>query len=124
MFTIITHTFKLLTWDLARDILYWPVWWYKEGLSMAWHFFLKQLFSWHKRLGVGIWIKNWFKPMYAQYDWQGRLISFFFRTVTIIWKSFLFLLGLLVFSAVFLLYIILPFMAVIFLVISFIWVAK
>ena len=120
MFTVITHTLKLLTWDLARDILYWPVWWYRGGLKMTWQILFKWIFAWHNRLGVGIWIKNWFKPMYAQYDWQGRIISFFFRTITIIWKSVIFLLGLVVFVLIFLLYIILPLAAAIFLIMSFI----
>ncbi len=30
-------------------------------------------------LAIDIWIKNLMKPMYGQYDFTGRLISFFMR---------------------------------------------
>lgn len=31
-----------------------------------------------------IWLKNFFVPMYGQYDWTGRLISVFMRLVILI----------------------------------------
>lgn len=55
-----------------------------------------------KSLGVLIWIKNIFRPMYGQTDWQGRLISLFIRIVQIIFRS-VFLLFFAVMSLVFVL---------------------
>lgn len=118
MLTVIAHTLKLVTWDLFRDTLRFPLWWYKDGLLLATTTIYRWAFDWHNRLGVGIWIKNWFKPMYAQYDWQGRLISLFFRSLMIIWKSILFLLGLLVFLFIYLLYLVAPLVAIIFFILS------
>ncbi len=34
-------------------------------------------------LGVGVWIKNIFVPMYGSYDFAGRFISFFVRLAMI-----------------------------------------
>jgi len=30
-------------------------------------------------VGLRVWLKNLFAPMFGQTDWQGRLISFFMR---------------------------------------------
>ncbi len=56
--------------------------------------------------------------MYAQYDWQGRLISFFFRTVTILFKTVQFFVVFFVFGLMLLVYILAPVTAVIFLILS------
>ncbi|MGB0757315.1 MAG: hypothetical protein ACPGO5_02550 [Patescibacteria group bacterium] len=119
MTSVFLHTLKLLTWDLLRDILYFPVWWYTEGLLLMWQRFFTAIMSWQHRLGLGIWVKNWFKPMYAQFDWQGRLISFFFRTLTILWKTIEFFLGFVLIILGFFLYLVLPFVAIVLLVYSF-----
>ena len=115
MTSVILHTFKLATWDVLIDIVRFPVWWYTEGLYMMWHKTFGAIMRWQYRLGLGIWIKNWLRPMYAQYDFQGRLLSFFFRTITIIWKSIVFLFGFIFIFITFLVYLLLPFVAVVFL---------
>ena len=35
-------------------------------------------------LGVLLWLKNLFVPMFGQRDWQGRLVSVFMRLVQVI----------------------------------------
>jgi len=37
-----------------------------------------------EQLAIDVWLKNLFVPMYGQYDFTGRLISFFVRFVQII----------------------------------------
>lgn len=77
---------KILT-ELARDIVFFPLWWYTKGLV--------KMFGWAKRflddrlkaLALLVWIKNIHRPMYGQYDWQGVLISFFMRLIQIIVRS-------------------------------------
>lgn len=118
MFSVLGYTIKFATWDLLRDILRFPAWWYTDGLQLVWHRIFTWIMQLHHRLGLGIWIKNWFKPMYAQYDWQGRLISFFFRTLTILWKSIQFIIALIVYVVLFLVYVILPSLAVVMLLIT------
>jgi len=73
--------------DIFKDILYFPFWWYSRGLLNFIGKNLTFLNYRQKSLGLLVWIKNLFKPMYGQHDWQGRLISFGFRVVFIIFDS-------------------------------------
>lgn len=70
--------------SLILEIIYFPVWWYSAGLfrllKNVWRFFKNRESS----LGFLIWLKHIFVPMYGQYDFMGRLISFFIRLVQII----------------------------------------
>ena len=71
----------------AKDFLYFPLWWY----SVGWWRWLVKVGNFIKEcgvfLGVGVWITNWFVPMYGQNDFASRLISFFIRSVQIIIRS-------------------------------------
>ena len=85
--------------ELIGDVLYWPLWWYSKGLYKAWIFCLNNALDLYHNLAVGVWAKNLFVPMFGQYDWEGRIISFFVRLfqivirsiVLIIWTVFIFL---------------------------------
>lgn len=91
MLQLFFNTFKLFTWDLAANLGYWPIWWYGPGLVDFFHFFTNNIKSaWHRQ-ALDILLKNWFKPMYAQTDWQGRILSFFFRTLIIAWRFIFFI---------------------------------
>ncbi len=73
--------------ELIRDVIYFPLWWYGRGLldlliSMG-HFLSDK----EKSLALLVWVKNIFRPMYAQYDFAGMLISFLVRLVQIIVRS-------------------------------------
>ncbi|NCF75431.1 MAG: hypothetical protein GWO87_03020 [Xanthomonadaceae bacterium] len=70
---------KYITVDLIGDFFYFPVWWYSKGFKKSISFSIEKIKNIEKSLGIGIWLKNLFKPMYAQYDWQGRMISFLMR---------------------------------------------
>lgn len=102
--TLLRVTFGELLWD----IILFPFWWYSFG---AWHAFQSALGSIgneFNQLNIGLWAKNLFTPMYGQYDWQGRLISFFMRLAQIIGR-FIFLLIWMIFAfAIFLAYLLLP----------------
>ena len=73
--------------DLIGGVLRWPFWWYTQGLL----FILKGGRSWImnyvKTLGLRVWIKNLFVPMYGMRDWQSRIISFFMRFAQIIFRA-------------------------------------
>ncbi len=75
--------------DLLGDFFYFPIWWYTKGLKKAIIFTGEKIKDAENLLAVRIWIKNLFRPMYAQYDWQGRIISFFMRIFQIIVRSLL-----------------------------------
>lgn len=63
-----------------------------------------------KALGVFVWIKNIFRPMYGQTDWQGRLISFFVRVVQIFFRSLIMLFYVIISLILILMWIIFPFL--------------
>lgn len=73
--------------SLILEIVYFPVWWYSVGFfriaKNIWRFFRGR----NQALGFSIWLKNIFVPMYGQYDWAGRLISFFIRLIQIIFRG-------------------------------------
>jgi len=62
----------------------------------------------NRELGLTIWIKNIFRPMFGQYDWQGRIISFFVRVFQIIVRFVIFLFWILFSIIIFFLWILIP----------------
>ena len=101
-------SFKFVFRDVIGDILYWPIWWYSAGLARAGMRMVNSVSHGNQVLGVSLWAKNLFRPMFGQYDWQGRLISFFVRFFQIIFRTIALLLWLIVSVIVFLLWIIIP----------------
>jgi len=76
---------KILS-ELIRDIIYFPLWWYTQGLILFFESLIHFLKEKQKGLGILVWSKNIFRPMYGQQDWQGTLISFFMRLIQIIFR--------------------------------------
>ncbi|MDI3496237.1 MAG: hypothetical protein PWQ35_258 [Patescibacteria group bacterium] len=76
-----------IVFKIISDIVIFPIWWYSLGLvemiKKGWHFLHQR----EKALGFSIWLKNIFVPMYGQYDWAGRIISFFVRLVQVIFRG-------------------------------------
>ena len=74
--------------EALLDIFYFPVWWFSVGIKRATMWCFDILKSGNDWLAPGLWIANIFVPMYGQYDWQGRIVSFFMRLVQIIFRLF------------------------------------
>lgn len=73
--------------QIVWEFLYFPIWWYTVGFV---RFGQKVLNFWRNRqaaLGLLVWLKNIFVPMYGQHDFAGRLISFVIRVVQIIYRG-------------------------------------
>lgn len=64
-------------------------------------------------IGVRIWVKNLFVPMYGQYNWQGRIISFVFRVVLSLVRIVWLLVWVGIISALVLLYLVWPIAALV-----------
>ena len=94
--------------ELVWDVLYFPVWWYSRGLLNLIKSLLNFLADKQKSLALIVWLKNIFRPMYGQYDWQGMLISFFMRLVQIIFRSLILLFWLILVLAVMAFWLLLP----------------
>ena len=102
------NIFKLIFVDLILEIIYFPLWWYSSGLYRTGVFCLQQIKKQWNNMGLGIHFKFLFKPMYAQRDFAGRVISFFARLVQLIFKLVAFLIFILIFLLIFILWIALP----------------
>lgn len=100
--------FQRLVIGSLLDLAYFPIWWYTGGAKHALFWCLDLLKNGNARLAPGLWLKNIFVPMYGQYDWQGKIISFFMRLVQIIFRSILLLVWAVFCFALFLIWFIFP----------------
>jgi hypothetical protein len=87
MNNIIFSSGKFLIVDIIGDFLFWPVWWYTVGLRDMAKFVLKQIRDVWKSMALGLWIRNFFVPMYADRSILGRGISLVIRLIFLVWKS-------------------------------------
>jgi hypothetical protein len=98
--------------DLVRDLVFFPIWWYTQGLMEL----LKKVTGfWSdslKGLNLLVWLKNILVPMYGQRDVAGVLISIGMRIVQIIFRGLGFLILLILGTAIIVLWLILPFLIV------------
>lgn len=104
--------------DFFMDIVRYPYWWYTKGLLQAITYSIELVQSANNRLAPRLWLKYIFVPMFGQYDWQGRLISFFMRLVNLIGRSIaiVFTAGMGVFLAI--LWVIVPLIVIYMLILS------
>ncbi|MDP2630134.1 MAG: hypothetical protein Q8P56_01880 [Candidatus Uhrbacteria bacterium] len=78
---------KFIFIDILLDALYTPVWWYTAGLLGTLRKLSVATHEGANIIGIGIWAKSLFKPMYGEYSWQGRIVSFFMRIVVLIFMT-------------------------------------
>lgn len=113
---MVTNNFALyslkILGEIGRDILYFPAWWYSRGLLNTVKKMLEFLSQRQKSLALLVWIKNIHKPMYAQYDWQGIVISVFMRIIQIIIRGIIMLFWCAFALAVVLVWIFLPILVI------------
>lgn len=101
-------------WELGGDVLRFPAWWYGKGLIRAVKYALEFIQGYARTLGVSVWVKNIFTPMFGRYDWQSRIISVFMRLVNIVGRGFVTILVSSVVVSILAIYVLLPLFAVIF----------
>ncbi|OIO46259.1 MAG: hypothetical protein AUJ28_02840 [Parcubacteria group bacterium CG1_02_37_51] len=102
------YAIRYLLFDLVKEILYFPIWWYSRGLIKATIFCGRQIKSGNERFAITILFRYWFKPMYGQQDWQGKIISFFIRTIHLAWRLLLMAIWLIIVLLIFIIYLVLP----------------
>ena len=108
MRSIVLQSLKFITLDLLGDIMLFPLWWYTKGLQRYANLMWENVHMVERHLGVFILTKNILRPMFGQYDWQGRIISFFMRLVNIIFRGGVLLIWSLLCAALFMLWIAFP----------------
>ena len=97
-----------LALEAIFDVLYFPIWWYSGGASHALFWVVGKIKSGNARLAPGLWFRNMFVPMFGQYDWEGRIISFFMRFVQIVARSIALVVWLFICILLFVVYLIFP----------------
>ncbi len=110
---MLTHNFAVygakILGELAGSVAYFPFWWYSRGLAALMSRLKRFVINQEKSLAFFVWLKNIHRPMYGQYDWQGRVISFFIRLAQVIIRGLIMVFWLFFALAVCLFWIILPF---------------
>ncbi len=78
---------RLIVIDLLGSVAWFPVWWYSKGLLKVLNRARAALKYRVASYGFAIWVKNFFVPMYGQYDLTGRLVSVLMRFVVLVGRS-------------------------------------
>lgn len=73
--------------DALLDLVYFPVWWFTAGAKHVLLWCIQLVVKGNRTLAPGLWLINIFVPMYGQYDWQGRIVSFFMRLIQVVFRS-------------------------------------
>lgn len=106
--SLVAQGIKIFSVDVVGGVIGFPIWWYSKGL-VRWVRGLKNFFNGYRGvLGVGVWVRNLFVPMYGSYDIAGRLISFFMRSVMIGIRSVGWIFLVIMTLVLFVLYVLLP----------------
>lgn len=95
--------------EIIGDIIYFPLWWYSRGFFRMLIYLKSFIINRERSLALLVWVKNIFRPMYGQHDWQGRIISFIVRLFQIIVRGIAMAFWLIFSLAIFLFWIIMPF---------------
>lgn len=103
---------KFLVSDLLGSVLRFPLWWFSDGVVHLATWVVGRLaFRW-KSYDFVIWMRNLLVPMYGQYDWSGRLVSFLMRIVVLIARFIAFIVEAIGYAMLFMLFISAPVLAV------------
>ena len=105
---IIIQAFKSFVIDFLKEVLYFPIWWYTAGLKRTILYIGNGIRNSFFNLALPIMFKNLFKPMFGQYDRQGRIISFFMRIILTISRSIVFILFIIFYLLLLIVWIIMP----------------
>ena len=103
-----TKAIRFIVKDIVLDFVLWPIWWYSSGLVEAFFRMVDTMKQANDETALTVWVKNIFVPMYGDYSWQGRLISFIMRVAQIIIRTILFIAWCIFAMFVFVLWLVLP----------------
>ncbi len=97
---------------LVGDVVRFPVWWYTAGIVHTGSTLANAVRYYARSLGIAVWIRNIFVPMYGQNDWQSRIISVFMRSAQIVVRGMGVFVATIVAVVLFALYVAVPLVAV------------
>jgi hypothetical protein len=97
-----------IVFEVFFEIVYFPVWWYSRGILFIGMHLARYFSLGNEVLAPGLWWRNLFVPMYGQYNWQGRIISFIIRLIQGAVRGILLVLWLVVLCLVFMVWVLTP----------------
>ncbi len=71
----------------AREFILLPFWWYTSGFLHVLDLVRRSIVNVSKTLGLGVWVKNLFVPMYGDDTPVGRMVSFGIRLFVIMFRG-------------------------------------
>jgi len=86
IYYILNNMIKFIIKHIILDIIYFPIWWYSKGLHYILRWAKNSLANSEQILALKIWLKSMFKPMFQDYSREGRIVSFFMRTIILAFK--------------------------------------
>lgn len=107
--TFAIETIRFIIVDFVISIIYFPLWWYTEGLLKVVRMIVREIRGLAKTFNLKILFQFILKPMFGQYDIWGRIISFGVRIVHFTFLTMYTLVYSILLSFVLILWIVLPF---------------
>lgn len=83
--------FQFIFADVLGSALYFLVWWYTEGFFEIVNQVKQRLHYRWRAYSFSVWLKNFFVPMYGQYDFAGRAVSVIMRFFVLIGRGIAFI---------------------------------
>jgi hypothetical protein len=77
-----------ILFDVFGSVIHFPFWWYGNGLFAVVEWGRRGIVYRWRSYALGLWMRQFFVPMYHAYDWSGRLISVLVRFLVIIGRLF------------------------------------
>lgn len=108
MQNIIVQALRSLIIDLVGEILYFPIWWYSQGLLKILAYFVNSIKSTNRNLALSLLLRNFFRPMFGVQDRSGRIISLFMRLILILGRLLVFILLLAFYTLAVIFWLVLP----------------
>jgi len=106
--SLLGQAIKSIFLDIILEIVYFPFWWYSKGLKKTVIYAYDGIKNTNRNLALTVMFKHMFRPMFGQYDKEGRIISFFMRLILIIAKSIVFIFFSIFYILIILFWIVLP----------------
>lgn len=115
--SVVTVASRLVQEELVSVFSY-PVWWYSTGLTNLLSWIQEGLrYRWRK-YALGLWLSHLTTPMYGEYSWIGRIISFFMRIAVVFGRGLAWFVEALVYGLLFVLWLVWPVAALLGLLVS------
>jgi hypothetical protein len=77
--------------NLPLNIFTFPLWWYTTGTSILYQWAKRQLLIGLHQTGILLFAHHMREPLYGDYTRSGRIFSFFFRIIILLYKLVWFL---------------------------------